>query len=100
MTDIGMIEAAATRFRKVGRVTPFLNATLLDEETGRRIFVKAECLQHTGSFKFRGAWSALSALFRAEALDRKDVIVVASGGNVDPSMFASALETGEDRVAA
>ena len=78
MTDIGMIEAAATRFRKVGRVTPFLNATLLDEETGRRIFVKAECLQHTGSFKFRGAWSALSAL----SPDRRANGVVAfSSGN-------------------
>jgi threonine dehydratase len=39
-----------------------LNAPLLDRIAGRRVFVKAECLQWTGSFKFRGGWSAVSAL--------------------------------------
>jgi threonine dehydratase len=34
----------------------------LDAAFGKRIFIKAECLQVTGSFKFRGAWSAVSAL--------------------------------------
>ena len=29
---------------------------------GKRVFVKPECLQHTGSFKYRGAFSAVSAL--------------------------------------
>lgn len=89
MTDIGMIEAAATRFRKVGRVTPFLNATLLDEETGRRIFVKAECLQHTGSFKFRGAWSALSAL----SPDRRanGVVAFSSGNHAQGVALAARL---------
>lgn len=59
---IDKIEAAAKRLSGHARVTPLLNAPLLDKAFGKRIFVKAECLQLTGSFKFRGAWSAVSAL--------------------------------------
>ena len=59
---ITMIEAAAGRLAEHARQTPLLNAPLLDAAFGKRVFVKAECLQVTGSFKFRGAWSAVSAL--------------------------------------
>ncbi len=62
MTDIAMIEAAAARLRGHARRTPLLSSPFLDEIAGRRVLVKAECLQHTGSFKFRGGWSAVSAL--------------------------------------
>ena len=57
-----MIHAAAARLQGHARLTPLLNAPLLDARFGKRILVKAECLQLTGSFKFRGAWSAVSAL--------------------------------------
>lgn len=62
MTDIAMIEAAAARLAGVARRTPLLSAPLLDQVAGRPVFVKAECLQRTGSFKFRGAWNAVTAL--------------------------------------
>ncbi|NJM83874.1 MAG: pyridoxal-phosphate dependent enzyme, partial [Tabrizicola sp.] len=62
MTDIAMIEAAAARLKGQARVTPLLNAPLLDKVAGRRLFIKAESLQLTGSFKFRGGWAAVSAL--------------------------------------
>lgn len=57
-----MIEAAAARLAGHARRTPLLSSPFLDEIAGRRVLVKAECLQHTGSFKFRGAWNAVSAL--------------------------------------
>lgn len=57
-----MIEAAAARLAGYARRTPLLNSPFLDEIAGRRVWVKAECLQHTGSFKFRGGWNAVSAL--------------------------------------
>jgi threonine dehydratase len=57
-----MIEAAAARLAGRARLTPLLSAPLLDRIAGRRVLVKAECLQHTGSFKFRGAWNAVAAL--------------------------------------
>ncbi len=42
--------------------TPLLSNALLDEKTAARVFLKAECLQRTGSFKFRGAFNAISRL--------------------------------------
>ena len=56
------IAAAAARLKGHVRETPLLSAPLLDRLAGRRVLVKAECLQLTGSFKARGAWSAISAL--------------------------------------
>ncbi|MGB0905789.1 MAG: threonine ammonia-lyase, partial [Mangrovicoccus sp.] len=56
------IEAAAERLRGHARVTPLLNNPALDEIAGRPVWVKAECLQHTGAFKYRGARSAISLL--------------------------------------
>lgn len=60
--DLSMIDAAAARLKGHAVVTPLLHNPLLDRIAGRRVLVKAECLQRTGSFKFRGAWAAVSAL--------------------------------------
>ena len=60
--NIEMIEAARERMLNYARVTPLLSSPFIDELAGRKVFVKAEALQHTGSFKFRGAWSAISAM--------------------------------------
>ena len=62
MTDIAMIRAAQVRLAGHARRTPLLSSPFLDEIAGRRVLVKPECLQHTGSFKYRGARAALSAL--------------------------------------
>ena len=61
MTGIDAIRAAAARARGIRR-TPLLEAAGLDRIAGRRVLVKAESLQTTGSFKARGAWAAVSAL--------------------------------------
>jgi len=60
--NIDMIRAAAKRIDGHARRTPLLSSPFLDDIAGRRILVKPECLQHTGSFKFRGGWSSVSAL--------------------------------------
>lgn len=60
--DRDAIFAARDRLAHHARRTPLLESPFLNEIAGRRVLVKAECLQHTGSFKFRGAWSALTAL--------------------------------------
>ena len=88
MTDIAMIEAAAARMAGHVRRTPLLNAPLLDKAFGRRIFVKAECLQVTGSFKARGGWSAVSAL-SPEARSR-GVIAFSSGNHAQGVAYAAA----------
>lgn len=86
--NIAMIEAAARRMAGHVRRTPLLHAPLLDKAVGRRIFVKAECLQLTGSFKARGGWSAVSAL-SPEARAR-GVIAYSSGNHAQGVAHAAA----------
>ena len=78
MTDIAMIQAAGIRLAGHARVTPLLSSPFLDDIAGRQVFVKAECLQHTGSFKFRGGWSAVTALSPDQ---RKRGVIAFSSGN-------------------
>ena len=87
MTDITMIDAAAARLQGHARRTPLLSSPFLDEIAGRRVLVKAECLQHTGSFKFRGAWSAVSALPPAQRA--KGVIAYSSGNHAQGVALAA-----------
>ncbi|MEO1688460.1 MAG: pyridoxal-phosphate dependent enzyme, partial [Pseudomonadota bacterium] len=87
MTDIARIRAAAARLAPAARRTPLLESPFLNAAAGRRVLVKAECLQHTGSFKFRGAWSALTAL--DEAARRRGVIAFSSGNHAQGVAYAA-----------
>ena len=72
------VEAAAARLDGLAVRTPILRADALDAACGGRVWVKAESLQRTGSFKFRGAWNRLSRL-SADELTRG--VVAFSSGN-------------------
>ncbi|WP_299024656.1 threonine/serine dehydratase [uncultured Sulfitobacter sp.] len=76
--NIDMIRAAANRIKGHAVRTPLLNAPFLDDIAGRRVWVKPECLQRTGSFKFRGAYAALSAL---DPDTRANGVIAFSSGN-------------------
>ena len=89
MSDIARIEAAAARMAGHIRRTPLLNAPLLDRIAGRRVFVKAECLQWTGSFKARGGWAALSAL--EPGVRVRGVLAYSSGNHAQGVAWAAAL---------
>jgi threonine dehydratase len=93
--NIDMIRAAAKRIKGHARRTPILTSPFLDEIGGRRVFVKAECLQHTGSFKFRGGWSAVSAL-TDNAL--KTGVIAFSSGNHAQGVALAAREHGAPAV--
>lgn len=69
---------AARVIAPVARRTPLLRSEELDRLTGARVFLKAEPLQRTGSFKFRGAYNRLARLSEAE---RKAGVVAMSSGN-------------------
>jgi len=89
--NIDSIRAAAERNAGHVRKTPILSSPFLDEIAGRRVFVKAECLQHTGSFKYRGARSAVSALVE----DGYDGGILAySSGNHAQGVARAACEFG------
>jgi threonine dehydratase len=72
------VRTAARRLEGHARRTPLLADTPLDRLTGGRILLKLETLQHTGSFKFRGAWNRLAQLNDAE---RAAGVVAFSSGN-------------------
>ncbi len=84
-----MIEAAAARADGIVRRTPLLSSPFLDEISGGRVFVKAECLQHTGSFKFRGGWSALSGM--PQDAIKRGVIAFSSGNHAQGIALAAKM---------
>ncbi|MEL7515433.1 MAG: threonine/serine dehydratase [Pseudomonadota bacterium] len=73
-----MIRSAAARLKGHAQRTPLLSSDFINEKAGRRVWIKPECLQHTGSFKFRGAWSAISGLSET---DRQRGVLAYSSGN-------------------
>ena len=87
LPTIDDVRAAARRLRGVATRTPLLPAPGLEERLGRPVFVKAESLQLTGSFKFRGAWNRIAALTPAE---RAPGVVAFSSGNHAQGVAAAA----------
>lgn len=85
--NIDMISAAAARIKGHARKTPLLNSPFLDEIAERRVWIKPECLQHTGSFKYRGARSAVSAL--NDEVRARGVIAYSSGNHAQGIALAA-----------
>lgn len=89
------VVAAADRLRGHAVRTPLLSCAELDRRTGGRIFLKAENLQRTGSFKFRGAMNAISALMASGADPappaRGGVIAFSSGNHAQGVAEAARL---------
>lgn len=73
--------------------TPLLENADLNERAGGRVLLKAEPLQHTGSFKFRGAMSRLLRLTEAE---RAAGVVAFSSGNHAQAVAAAGARLGVD----
>ncbi len=89
MTDIAMIEAARQRMNGEAIRTPLMSSPFLDEIAGRKVLIKSECLQRTGSFKFRGGWSAVSAL--EPEVRKRGVIAFSSGNHAQGVALAASL---------
>jgi threonine dehydratase len=81
------VDEAARRLAGVALHTPLLNSATLDAMTGGRVFLKAETLQRTGSFKFRGAYNRLAAIPHGE---RAGGVVAYSSGNHAQGVAAAA----------
>jgi len=72
------VQAAARRLDGVTIRTPLLENERVNRALGGRLFIKAECLQRTGSFKLRGAYNFLASMSEA---DRAKGVVGWSSGN-------------------
>src|SRR6266851_3610238 len=81
------IRAASRRLEGRAVVTPLLESPLLNARLGGRLLVKAESLQRTGSFKFRGAYNTLAQL---DAAQRRGGVVAYSSGNHAQGVAAAA----------
>jgi threonine dehydratase len=81
------VDAAAKKLAGVALRTPLINSPVLDAALGARVFLKAETLQRTGSFKFRGAYNKISSL-PDEA--RAGGVVAYSSGNHAQGVAAAA----------
>ncbi|MEP3525903.1 MAG: threonine/serine dehydratase [Hyphomicrobiales bacterium] len=75
------VVAAEKRLDGFATQTPLLTSPLLNERCGGRIFLKAENLQRTGSFKFRGAMNAITALMEEGKDLRSTGVLACSSGN-------------------
>ena len=85
------IQEARTRLVDVARETPMLSSETLGRLAGRTVWLKAENLQRTGSFKIRGAFNRISNLTDAE---RAAGVVTASAGNHGQAVAWAARESG------
>ena len=85
------ILTASQRIEGHAVITPLLESPILNQELGGRIFFKAENLQRTGSFKFRGAFNKLSKLAQANQLSG---VVAYSSGNHAQGVAAAAAYFG------
>ncbi len=89
------VDAATRRLAGVALRTPLVTSPILDALTGARVFLKAEILQRTGSFKFRGAYNKLSSIPQGE---RARGVVAFSSGNHAQGVAAAARLLGMPAV--
>ncbi len=80
------VRVAAERLRGAATRTPVFTSRVLNAQVDAEVFCKAEMFQRTGSFKFRGAWNALSAL---DAATRARGVLTWSSGNHAAALAAA-----------
>ena len=83
--------AAAKRLNGLAVRTPLIDSPALNERVGGTVLLKAETLQRTGSFKFRGAFNRISQIPEE---DRPGGVVAYSSGNHAQGVAAAAALLG------
>lgn len=83
------VEAAAACLQGSVHRTPILTSTTVDQRTQSQVFLKCENFQRTGSFKFRGAYNALSQLTNEQR--QQGVITYSSGNHAQAVALAGQL---------
>jgi threonine dehydratase len=84
------VTAAEERLAGHRRLTPLLGCDGLDALSGATCLLKCENLQRTGSFKFRGAYNALSALLETQP-QLPGVLTYSSGNHAQALSLAGRL---------
>jgi threonine dehydratase len=89
MLTVADVEAAARRLDGVAHRTPVLTSRTLDARVGASVHLKAESLQRSGAFKFRGAYNRLSQLTDDERA--RGVVAFSSGNHAQAVALAAQL---------
>src|SRR5690606_26978339 len=83
------VRSAAERLAGVANRTPVVRSRTLEARVGAEVFVKCENLQRSGSFKFRGAYNAVSRLSPEERA--RGVLAYSSGNHAQALALAGRL---------
>ena len=83
------IHRAARRLEGVAVRTPVLSVPAVDEIAGATVYLKAESLQLTGAFKFRGAYNAVASLDTASLA--AGVVTYSSGNHAQALARAASM---------
>jgi threonine dehydratase len=83
------IQQASERLHGVAIRTPLIRSTHLNDRLGSEIFIKPECFQHMGAFKFRGAYNRLSQI--EEGCKTAGVVAFSSGNHAQGIAYAAKL---------
>lgn len=85
--ELKKVQDSFSRISDIVYQTPILTSTNIDKVLNTEILFKAECLQETGSFKLRGASSAISALSNEEK--SRGVVAFSSGNHAQGIAYAA-----------
>ena len=66
MLTLDKFELASEVVKKVTKPTKLVYSEYLSEQTGGKVFLKPENMQHTGAYKLRGAYYKISTLTEEE----------------------------------
>ena len=91
MLTLEKFELASEVVKKVTKPTKLVYSEYLSQQTGGRVYLKPENMQHTGAYKLRGAYYKISTLTDEE---KAKGIVAASAGNHAQGVAYAAKEFG------
>ena len=89
MLTLDKFELASEVVKKVTKPTKLVYSEYLSDQTGGKVFLKPENMQHTGAYKLRGAYYKISTLTEEE---RAKGIITASAGNHAQGVAYAAME--------
>jgi threonine dehydratase len=89
LIELDDVRAAAARLDGIAHRTPVVTSRTLDALAGFPVYLKAECFQRGGAFKFRGAYNKISSL--SEDVRAHGVLAYSSGNHAQAVALASSL---------
>ena len=91
MLTLEKFELASEVVKKVTNPTKLVYSDYLSQQTGGKVYLKPENMQHTGSYKVRGAYYKISTLTQEQ---KEKGIITASAGNHAQGVAYAAKEFG------